>query len=293
MDVRVRHFLVILLIFIGIFSPPLTLAWVRGIYVTQPTLESTKTITYLIKNAKELGIDTFVIDFYTMRKQYRQNIALVKQNHIRYVARIVMFPYGALTEQVQSQAYLQKRYHQIMQAASLGADEIQLDYIRYRKSRRASEQNAKDIYQVIKQVKELLNGKGIKLQIDIFGVASGKPSVHIGQNVQLFAPLLNAICPMVYPSHYEPFRYHATRPYQTVYDSVIALRRQLKDFPDVKIYAYIELYNYRYPLSRPAKVNYILEEMKAVRDAQADGWYAWSAKNKYAILFSILRSRMK
>lgn len=285
-----RSFLTSTIILMMIAMPFTVQAWVRGIYVTQPTLESSKNIKYLIKNAKKLGINTFVIDFYKMRRRYRKNIALVKKNNIHYVARIVMFPHGALSSQVHSKKYLQKRYHQIMQAASLGAEAIQLDYIRYRKSRRASTKNAKDIYKIIKHVKELLRGKGVKLQIDIFGVAAHRESLHIGQNVPLFAPLLNAICPMVYPSHYEPFRYHAKRPYETVYDSLVSLREQLKDFPDVKIYAYIELYNYRYRLSRAAKVKYILAELKAVRDAHANGWYAWSAKNKYAILFSILRN---
>ncbi len=268
-------------------------AFVRGIYVTQPTLESTRTIKYLIEQAKSVGIDTFVVDFYGMSRRYRENIALVKQNNLHYVARIVMFPHGAFDWQVKSDAYLQKRYQQIMQAVSLGAEEIQLDYIRYKHTQPMSSQNAKNIYEIIKQVHHMLQGKNVKLQIDIFGVAAHSESFAIGQNVELFAPLLDAICPMVYPSHYEPFRYHAVRPYETVYKSLTALRQLLRKNPDVKVYAYIELYNYRYFLSKEAKVNYILAELRAVRDAHADGWYAWSPQNKYNLLFSILRSYHK
>ena len=279
------------IIFINLVIPLSAFAWVRGIYITQPMLEHTRKIKSFIRQAKPLGINTFVIDYYRMSRRYRQNIALVKRANIHYVARIVMFPHGALHSQVISHKYLQKRYRQIMQAVSLGADEIQLDYIRYRKTQRPSSQNAKNIYKVIKHVHDMLRGKRVKLQIDIFGVAAHSESYAIGQNVPLFAPLLDAICPMVYPSHYEPYRYHAKRPYETIYKSLTALRRQLRNFPDVKVYAYIELYNYRYPLSRQNKINYILAEMRAVRDAHADGWYAWSARNKYAILFYILRMR--
>lgn len=288
---KIVRFFTTLLIVIFICLPMSANAWVRGIYLTQYTAQVTKTVKRYIQQAQATGIDTFVIDYYHRSRKLRQNIALIKQNHIHYVARIVMFPHGALHSQVISQKYLHKRYRQIMRAVSLGAEEIQLDYIRYKKSQRPSKQNARNIYQIIKHVRHMLQGKGVKLQIDIFGVAAHSESVYIGQNVPLFASELDAICPMVYPSHYEPFRYHATRPYQTVYDSLVALRKQLRNFPNVKIYAYIELYNYRYPLSRQNKIKYILAEMRAVRDAHADGWYAWSARNKYSLLFAILRGR--
>jgi hypothetical protein len=264
-------------------------AFVKGIYVTQPTLESTRTIKYLIEQSKAVGISTFVIDYWGMSKLTRQNIALVKQNNIRFVARITMFPFGAEDSQVKSQAYLQKRYRQIMEAVALGADSIQLDYIRYKPTQRPSPQNAINIYQVISHIRQMLQGKGVGLQVDVFGVSSFKEALYIGQYPALFARSLDAINPMVYPSHYDPFRYYAVRPYQTVFDSLTALREQIKSFPRVKVYAFIELYNYRYPLGHDAKVRYILDEMRAVRDSGADGYYVWSANNRYNILFAILR----
>lgn len=271
--------------------PLVTFGFVRGIYITQPTLESTEKIKYLIDNAKASGINTFVIDYYGTSKRYRQNIALVKQNNLRFVARITMFPYGALESQVRSPAYLEKRYRLIRGAVALGADAIQMDYIRYRPTQHQSSENAQHIYNIVRHVREMLKGTGVELQVDIFGVAAHREAKAIGQNAPLFANAVDAICPMVYPSHYEPFRYYAVRPYQTVYNSLTALRAQLQEFPDVKIYAYIELYNYRYPLGHHNRVNYILAEMRAVRDAKADGWYAWSANNKYNILFAILQGQ--
>lgn len=279
-----------LLFLVGLMIPVVASAFVKGIYITQPTLESTKTIKYLISESKAVGIDTFVIDYFKMNKYTRQNIALVKQSGIRFVARITMFPEGAVDSQVKSQQYLQRRYRQIMEAVALGANEIQLDYIRYKPTQRPSPQNSVNIYQIIKHIRELLADKNVKLQVDVFGVSSFKEALYIGQHPALFAHALDAINPMVYPSHYEPFRYHAVRPYQTVYDSLVALKEQLHESPHVKIHAYIELYNYRYPLSHSAKVNYILAQMKAVRDAGADGYYVWSATNKYKILFFILRN---
>jgi hypothetical protein len=139
----------------------------------------------------------------------------------------------------------------------------------------------------------MLQGKGVRLQVDVFGVSSFREALYIGQYPALFARSLDAINPMVYPSHYDPFRYYAVRPYQTVFDSLTALREQIRAFPTVKIYAFIELYNYRYPLGHEAKVRYILDEMRAVRDSGANGYYVWSANNRYNLLFAILRSQQQ
>ncbi len=263
-------------------------AWVKGIYITQPTLENTKTITHLISQAKAVGINTFVVDYSRRSTRYAQNIQLVKNAGLNYVARIVMFPEGAHHAQVISKQYLAGRHKLIQEAVALGANEIQLDYIRYKATQRPSPENVNYIFNVIKSVRDQLKGSGVKLQIDIFGVAASQPSHAIGQDPSVFASAVNAICPMVYPSHYEPFHVHAEQPYKTVYKSLVDLRENIRQYPDVKIYAYIELFNYRYPMSYAKKVQYIKEQIRATLDSHANGYYFWSARNKYGILFSVL-----
>ena len=275
---------------LGIFYSINSLAIVKGIYITQLTAQNTAKMRNLIRRSKAVGINTFVIDYHYFNRRYKKNVALVKRNRIRYVARIVVFPYGATHSQVKSKAYREKRWRQIKQAIALGADEIQLDYIRYRRTQRSSPHNAKHINEVIKYFRKKLHRTGVKLQIDIFGVVAHKPSRTIGQNVPLFAKNVDAINPMVYPSHYEPYRYHAIRPYSTVLKSVSALKKQLKAHRRVKIYAYIELFNYRYPMSRHTKIKYIKAQIQAAMDGGASGWYAWSARNHYGLLFYILGS---
>ena len=243
---------------------------------------------YLIKRSKAVGINTFVIDVYGKNKKYTKNIAMVKRAGIRYVARVVVFPYGARHHQVKNRQIWEKRWKWAQYAVSLGADAIQLDYIRYHRKTAPSVNNEKNIYQVIKFFSKRLKGKGVKLQIDIFGVAAHRPTRTIGQNVQLFAPSLDAINPMVYPSHYEPYRYHAIRPYETVLASVKALKKQLINYPRVKVYAFIEISNYRYRMSYAAKQKYLQAQMNAAIRAGANGWYVWSANNHYKILFNLL-----
>lgn len=262
----------------------------KGIYVTQNTLENTTYLKYLIRQAKASGINTFVIDIQRPSKSYPKNIALVKDNGIKYVARVVIFPGGGTKAQIQDKDFWQKKYSLVKYAIDNGADEIQLDYIRYNTKQRASAQNAKDINEIIKWFKTKVAAQNISLQIDIFGEASFGPSKHIGQNAVLFAENVDAICPMVYPSHYVPVAWHYKNPYDTVYDSLDSMQELFNDKMPVRLIAWIEASNYNYRMSNAKKQKYIAEQIEAVIDAEGDGFYVWSAHNRYDNLFTVLKN---
>lgn len=267
-------------------------AQVKGIYVTQSSLENTTFLNHLIKRAKAAGIDTFVIDLEKPSKRYKDNIALVKDNNIKYVARIIMFPGGGTAEQIKNPAIWQKKYVLVKQAVEWGANQIQLDYIRYNTKQKASDHNAKDVLNVIAWYKNKLTGQNIPLQVDVFGIASFGESKYIGQNIKLFSQSVDAVCPMVYPSHYVPFPVHFKKPYETVYNSLKSIKGQFEENKaPMKVYAYIELSNYHFPMSRPKTLEYISAQIKAVAAADADGWYAWSPHNRYDNLFTILEAQ--
>lgn len=283
-----KNFLKVIVL-ISFFIPLSLFAQVKGIYLTQLTAQKTPTVEYLIKNAKEVGINTFVVDYDNPSKNLEKNLQLIKESGIRYVARVVIFPGGGTPDQIKSQAYLDKKLQLVKAALALGADEIQLDYIRYKPTQRPSDKNADDIAKVIQYFRDNIPSN-IPLQIDVFGISSFKPSVYIGQNVGTFSKIVSAINPMVYPSHFEPFREHAKTPYKTIHDSLTYLKKQVDPSSNVKIHAYIELFNYRYPMNYSQRVNYILAEMKAVDDSDINGYYVWSAGNHYDILFDVLRN---
>ncbi|EKD76871.1 MAG: hypothetical protein ACD_42C00558G0001 [uncultured bacterium] len=276
------------LLILLIFFVANAMAFHQGIYVTQSNALDTKKLNYFIAQAKKHHIDTFVIDISTKpNKTYAANIAQVIQNGILYVARVVVFPHGATHEEVRNQAIWEKRLALAQAAADLGAHSIQLDYIRYRSAFPKDPQKAREILKVIQYFRKHISSK-VQLQLDVFGIAAHGPAHTIGQDPQLFASSVDAFCPMVYPSHYEPFRHHATRPYETVFDSISALKSQMTPHQHISIYAFIELYNYRFFLSRENKIQYIKAEIKATKDAGADGWYAWSPNNHYDVLFQVL-----
>lgn len=265
---------------------------VKGIYLTQYTAENDKLLNHLIENSKKSGIDTFVIDMDRPSKALRDNLGLVKQSGLKYVARVVVFPNGGSKAAVENPEVWQKRYALVKQAIDWGADEIQLDYIRYDTKQKPSPENAKRIHEIIKWFKTKLAAQNIPLQIDVFGETSFGESPYIGQNIKLFSDTVDAICPMVYPSHYTPFAKHYNNPYDTIDTSLDSLKDQFANrVPPMKIYAYIELSNYHYRMSRAQKIDYIKDQLDAVNDADIDGWYAWSPHNQYDNLFAILQKK--
>jgi hypothetical protein len=283
---------VLLSVFLFLCMPFVYADQVRGIYISQTTLEDTKLFKYLLKNAKEVGINTFVVDMELPGKRYEQNIALLKQSGIKYVARIIMFPGGGTADQIKNEDYWKKKYRLVNAAIGYGAEEIQLDYIRYNTRSGSSPEHSKDIHKIIQWYKDQLASQKIPLQIDVFGISSYGEEPHIGQNIPLFAQTVDAVCPMVYPSHYTPFSQHVNTPYQTVYDSLSSIQDQFENSKmPVKLIPYIELSNYHYPLSRAKKIAYVKAQIKAVKDAEADGWYAWSPNNYYDILFEVLENK--
>jgi hypothetical protein len=266
---------------------------VRGIYVTQTTAENTKLLTSLINKAKAADINTFVIDYGRANKHYTDNMALVKENGIRYVARIVVFPGGGTPEQLASIEYREKKLNLIKQAIALGAQAIQLDYIRFASKNKASPENAEKVNLVIKWFHDKLQPYGVPLQIDVFGITSFHQEFRIGQYPKVFASSVDGICPMDYPSHFADYKIKSAQPYKTVNSSVIALKEQLKDEKPVKVYAYIEAYNYRYHMASSQRATYIAAEMKGAEDAGADGWYVWSANNVYDHVFEAIKLRQR
>lgn len=287
-------------IWINLIFPALTLltlsssafAWDKGIYLTQYTAENPEKLDYLIREAKASGINTFVIDHDYVSSHYATAIAKVKAAGIKNVARVVVFTDGGNAEQVKSEAHWEKKMKYVDEAIKAGVDSIQLDYIRYSSKMPANPQHAKDVYEVIKWYKKRIGSKSVPMEIDIFGEVSYYPSMHIGQDIKMFADSVDGVNPMVYPSHFWPYQKYSAEPYKTINSSLNALSSQFHGKPPFKIHAFIEAANYHYvtKTSNADKQKYLLQEIRAVENANGvNGWYVWSANNVYENLFQILK----
>jgi hypothetical protein len=260
----------------------------QGIYLQQYTAMTPKRLEHLIDNALDVGVDTLVVDLWARGNNYKKAIARIQERGLKYIPRIVMFADGGNHQQVTDRNVWEDRWKLAQYALELGAKDVQLDYIRYSSKTTASPQNALDIREVLRFMKQRINERGGQLQIDVFGEVGYGPSVHIGQDMSVFATEIDGVCPMVYPSHYRPYEEHVQQPYETVHSSLTGIQRQMGNV-DVPIYAYIELFNHRFKLSPEERVEYIRAQLRAVREAKAQGWIAWSAGNRYDILFNVLR----
>lgn len=116
------------------------------------------------------------------------------------------------------------------EAAALGFDEIQFDYVRFpdnakkvdaevRFSQASGLNKMETIQQFLAKAKEQL--PKVKLSADVFGLTtSAKDDMGIGQKWELIASTVDIISPMIYPSHYAKGEYGIgnpdTEPYRTV-----------------------------------------------------------------------------
>jgi hypothetical protein len=269
------------------------MAWDRGIYLTQYTAENPAKLDYFLQKAKETGINTFIVDHDYMSSRYAATIAKIKAAGIKTVARVVVFSDGGNAQKVKSPAFWESRYKYVEDAIKAGVDVIQLDYIRYSSKSPANPQHAKDVHEVIKWFKEKINAYNVPMEIDIFGEVSYYPSLHIGQDIELFANSVDGVNPMVYPSHFWPYQEYSAQPYNTINKSLNALVDKFDDKPPFKVHAFIEAVNYHYikKTSNAEKQKYLLQEIRAVEDADGvSGWYVWSANNVYDNLFEVLKN---
>lgn len=268
-------------------------AWDKGIYITQYMLENPQKLNYFIRESKATGINTFVIDHDYQSPHYAPSMAKVKAAGIKAVARIVVFSDGGNYKQIHSKEHWEKKLKLANEAITAGADAIQLDYIRYSSKEPANPQHAKDVYEIIKWYKSRIGAQHVPMEIDIFGEVSYYPSMHIGQDIKMFADSVDGVNPMVYPSHFWPYQKYSAEPYKTINNSLNALTGQFKDNPPFKVHAFIEAANYHYikKTSNADKQKYLLQEIRAVENANnVAGWYVWSANNVYDNLFQVLRT---
>ena len=102
-----------------------------------------------------------------------------------------------------------------VEACELGFDEIQFDYVRYPAGRtavaaaaqvpRTGEERSAVIAEFLGEARDQLAPRGCGVSAAIFGITVSSPTDEgIGQLVESVAPAVDAVSPMLYPSHYGP-----------------------------------------------------------------------------------------
>lgn len=190
------------------------------------------------------------------------------------------------------------------QAAKVGFDEIQFDYIRFAtdstmKQVAFDEADTKGrsktdiITEFITYAYDKLSAEGIFVSADVFGTIIGSKidADAVGQVYNDMARHLDYICPMIYPSHYGDgnfgIEHPDTQPYDTIHAALMKSKQDLaivtaagEDHAIVRpwLQDFTASYLQHYIKYGPAEVR---AQIQAVYDAGYDEWILWSASNKY------------
>ncbi|MER3486641.1 MAG: hypothetical protein C4345_12415, partial [Chloroflexota bacterium] len=181
-----------------------------------------------------------------------------------------------------------------VEAARLGFDEIQYDYIRFPSDGDLTKANfgpnytedgrVATIVEFLRASRAALEPTGAMLAVDIFGiVAVYGDDQGIGQRLVDIAPVVDYVCPMIYPSHFnassidvggEPNDY----PYETITLS-LSLAKQKMPGMERKLRPWLQDFNQ--PPFRDYTPDDVRAQIRASEEQGASGWMLWNANNVY------------
>jgi hypothetical protein len=173
-------------------------------------------------------------------------------------------------------------------AAKAGFDEIQFDYVRfpsdgdlsqivYRHKR--AEPKGTTIARFLRYAGSQLHPLGVRVSADVFGLAATH-DLGIGQVPKRVAPYLDAIYPMVYPSHFSSGEYGIQQPDaypgRTVARALLDFRRQLKG-RHMALIPWLQDFS----LARPYTLIEVTDQIAAARRQHTAGFMLWNPEGLY------------
>lgn len=264
----------------------------RALYIPNHKSRSLDYIKQLITTGKPLGINMLVMDVHTFGStKFKVNskvIEYLKSENIFITARMVCFQDG-ITKLPVPESQLKALFKLADESASAGFDEVQLDYIRFADG--GAPYPLKKKYSFIEgllgEFKKITDAKKVKLSADLFGRIVYNQNDYIGQKVEVFVPYMDAIYPMLYPSHYTGDKQRMSAPGETVKEGTLkGLNRVEKG--KVAVQPYIQAFPYNIQHAKVKLDKYVQLQVKAVEETEARGWVAWNPNGDYSSVFSAL-----
>ena len=187
-------------------------------------------------------------------------------------------------------------------AADLGFDEIQYDYVRFPVG---SDADAADygvdmeaypkrqaIQDFLAYAGDRLHEKGCVVTADVFGTIIGSETdvQTVGQDYTALGQTVDAISPMVYPSHYANgvfgLKVPDANPYETVSAAMQGSIEELQGIPEAEraaVRPWLQAFTATW-VSGHISYNgtQIREQIQAVYDAGYEEWILWNAANRYS-----------
>lgn len=182
-----------------------------------------------------------------------------------------------------------------VEAAKLGFDEIQLDYIRFPSDgllenadygdEFANETRLEAISGFLEQMQRAIAPTGAYLAIDIFGLTMwDDDDGGIGQNVVALEPYVDVICPMIYPSHFNPGDLGLDIPNNHPYEVILwSLSSGAEKIPHAKYKLRPWLQDFSYGEGIEYGDAEVLAQIQAADEFGSTGWMLWAPDNEYSV----------
>jgi hypothetical protein len=181
------------------------------------------------------------------------------------------------------------------EAIKMGFGEIQFDYIRFPEPYKSlpqqvfPEQNGRTKPQVLAEflstARTRFAKQGVRTTADIFGlVTTVGGALEVGQKWEPISQSVDAVLPMVYPSHYPPGSFQLPHPNAAPYDVIhIAISRARERDEKLGIKGeHVRPWLQAFSLGQPKYGPHEIEEQKrAVYDSGYDGWILWEPGTRY------------
>ena len=177
-----------------------------------------------------------------------------------------------------------------VQAAKLGFDEIQFDYVRFpsdgdlsviRYPGAHAQPMGWTIPLFLKYARSRLKPLGVRISADVFGLSATR-NLGIAQFPRRMAPFLDSIYPMVYPSHYVSGEYGIvnpdSRPGTTVAYSLRDFREKLQG-RSTKLIPWLQDFS----LGRAYSLADVQDQIQAARLEHSKGFLLWNAAGVYTV----------
>jgi len=174
-------------------------------------------------------------------------------------------------------------------AADAGFDEIMFDYVRFPTDgavedavySRPNASKDKTIAAFLDRAGQVLRPEGVKVSAAIFGIQATSQA-DIGQDPALLKNVLDAIAPMVYPSHFGSGQFDIDNPTANPYDTVTA---SLLDWQKwvvngrARLRPWLQDFAYNGVTYGTAEVE---AQIRAARDLHTDGFLLWNISGDYS-----------
>jgi len=173
-------------------------------------------------------------------------------------------------------------------AARAGFDEIQFDYVRFPSDGniesavfpgQRNEAMGVTIARFVHYATKRLRPMGVRVSVDVFGLSATR-DLGIGQSPRRLSKIVDAIYPMVYPSHYGPGEYGLDSPVsvpgRTVGRSLRDFRRQMRR-GKAQLVPWLEDFSF----SGTTTLAHVQEQIRAARRWKSGGFLLWNPSGVY------------